>query len=204
MFNIVYLRDPDPQRWDIQQPGSATILVATQPDLTHAASQVMVANSLCRLGWVVFATDDIALEPTIGWHNAHGHYECRLHRPWYQSLRGAPRIGLRSTRSADAVVAGLFDNPYFDWSQRSQRVAVYPQPTPSIDYAGVRGWFNPDQYRDAAALAQICPGVDGDWLEVPSNVAPEDLFRSETTTAPWTARSTSAEGLRLFMQQAAT
>lgn len=92
----------------------------------------------------------------------------RLAAPWSLRRQGAPAaIGLVRTRDP-VVIATLFDQAGFDWTQRGQMVWLFPPDAPPCADVEILATMDQDP---PAALPSACtgllrPGTDGDFAEL--------------------------------------
>ncbi|WP_191083099.1 hypothetical protein [Roseococcus microcysteis] len=92
----------------------------------------------------------------------------RLAAPWSLRRQGAPAaIGLVQTRDP-AVIATLFDQPGFDWTQRGQMVWLFPPDAPPCADADILAAMaeDPPGTLPAACTGLLRPGTDGDFAEL--------------------------------------
>jgi hypothetical protein len=125
--------------------------------------QQAIAQALCDIGWVVFASGRVmAIAP--------GAWQADAQGAWATSSiavgRPKRRPAWRATRDA-ADAARLFDQTFFDWQQQAQRVAVFAGdalPAPSDAFASA---LLADEPGVSAVLPhlrlRLFPGADGDF-----------------------------------------
>lgn len=92
----------------------------------------------------------------------------RLAAPWSLRRQGAPAaIGLVRTRDP-ALIATLFDQPGFDWTQRGQMVWLFPPDAPLCADAEILATLadDPPEALPAACTGLLRPGTDGDFAEL--------------------------------------
>jgi hypothetical protein len=125
--------------------------------------QQAIANALCEVGWVVFASGRVmAIAP--------GTWQADAQGAWATSsiALGRPkrRPAWRATRDADDAVR-LFDQTFFDWQQQAQRVAVFAGdalPAPSDAFAAALLADEPGASASLPKLRlRLLPGADGDF-----------------------------------------
>lgn len=154
----------------------------------------VLAQALCSVARVTFATSAIEPGPPSRWREADGDYVLTLSpgtmlgraRRWVGTSRP---VTLRSSRNP-ASVAALFDDPGFPWWLQGQAALLTPLAAdlPDLATADDDTWFSDPAVIPVQAIGSLRPAVDGDaaalaWREARYRQAFGEALRAACSAA---------------------